>query len=286
MSSIKQAVSEMSSRFEARYGHLWVASNDIDDRENLREKLYQWIEELERESICPSLVSKVTKLVLDKAEFSNYPPNLNRFIFLCNEMNRMMNSGDEGKIYLELKRLDEKFSFIYSRLWVENDKDKSKRRLDFWKKELTDEDISPEVISTTVKNIHKKGCYSQYPPSLNQFVMECLFTKSNEIYTDPDIAFIKACSKDDDMHVTIKCSRRIIGSHTLRQSKDKYIRTLFEKVYIEECRKFVNDPEGYALSFEESSGAKASESVIDDENESSDLNKDFFKNLVLKNNTQ
>lgn len=244
---IKRAVVEMSIRFEARFGHLWVASNDIDDRENLREKLLQWTDEFQREKIEPQMIARITETVLSKSEFSNYPPTLNRFIFLCKEMNKMSNTGGEGKLYLELKKLDEKFSFIYSRLWIEQDKDKSRRRLEFWGSELREEGITPEIIRETSARIHKKGCYSQYPPSLNQFVLECLFCKIGDSFTDPDIAFIRACTNEIEvgLHPTIKKTRQIIGSHTLKLSKDKYIKGMFEKVYVDECRKYASNPESY-----------------------------------------
>ncbi len=276
-SDIKIAVANMSRIFEARYGHLWVSSNDIDDRENLREKLYQWIEEFERENIKPAVIEKITKTVLEKSEFSSFPPNLNKFIFLCKEIDRMMNNGEEGRIYLELKRLDERFTFIYARLWSENDKDKSKRRLDFWRRELIEEGITSEIIKKTSSLIHKKGCYSQYPPSLNQFLMECLFVKSGSEYTDPDIAFIKASTKDEKTHPTIKNARKIIGSHTLKQSKDRYIRVLFEKIYIDECRKYVSNPEAYdeTDSLKEKSIEEQPEKEMDAEE-----NKSFFKKLI------
>lgn len=279
----KKSVSNMSSRFEARYGHLWVSSNDIEDRENLREKLYQWIEELEYEKIMPETINKITVRVLDMAEFSNFPPNLNRFIFLCKELEKMMTTGSEGKLYLELKRLDEKFTFVYGRLWAESDKDKSKRKIDYWKKELEDEDISPEVIKKTVSNIHKKGCYAQYPPSLNQFVMECLFCRIGDEYTDPDVAFIKASIKDDAQHPTIINTRQMIGSHTLRQSKDKYIRILFEKIYIEECRAYAKSPDKYEKSYFE---VEAEEEIQEDDDFSSDTNANFFSTLIKKENAQ
>jgi hypothetical protein len=278
--TIKHAITELSRRFEARYGYHWVASNDIDDRENLREKLLQWIDEIENEGISPESIMKITDIVLEKAEFSTYPPTLNRFIFICNEMKKMFGEGNSGKIYLAMKRLDERFSFTYGRLWTEVDKDKSKRRLDYWKQELELEDISDKLIVASLNKVRGKGAYIQYPPTLNQFIMECHFEKIGDDFIDSDIAFVNASNKDDCIHITIKMTRQKIGSHTLKLGKEKYLKSLFEKIYLEECRSYVKDHEKY-LSQLKNQLAKNEKSKIEEESIADD-NSDFFTLLVKK----
>jgi hypothetical protein len=276
----KQAIAELSKRFEARYGYHWIASNDIDDRENLREKLLQWIDEIDKEKITPEFVLKITDIVLEKAEFSTFPPTLNRFIFICNEMKKMFNKGDSGKTYLAMKRLDERFSFTYGRLWTETDKDKSKRRLEYWRQELELEEINDKLIATTLNKIRGKVAYIQYPPTLNQFVMECHFERIGDDFTDSDLAFVNASNKEECIHITIKMTRQKIGSHTLKIGKEKYLKSLFEKIYLDECRAYVKDHENY-LSKLNKQLAKNEESKIKEESVA-DNNSDFFNLLVKK----
>jgi hypothetical protein len=279
-SEIKNAVVELSIRFEARYGFRWVASNDIDDRENLREKLLQWTQELEREAVSQELILKVVEVILDKAEFSDYPPTLNRFIYICKEMKKMFSEGTRGKMYLAMKRLDERFSFTYGRLWSEQDKDKSKRRLEYWKQEIEEEGLTDKLIISTLKKVRNKVAYIQYPPTLNQFIMECQFEKVNDNFVDTDIAFIKASNKEEDIHITIKMARQKIGSHTLKVGREKHIKTLFEKIYLEECYKYVSDKEGYLKK--DTSSSKDKDTETPKEETPAPDNAEFFKNLAKK----
>lgn len=277
---LRVAVAEMSKRFESRYGYHWISSNDIDDRENLREKLLQWIDEFEREGIKPKTILEITDLILDKVEFSNYPPTLNKFIFICKEMSRMFGEGESGLLYLEMKKLDEKFSFIYGRLWVEQDKDKGRRRLDYWMREILSKGISHKTLSVTLHKIKDKGSYIQYPPSLHQLVLECLFESIGDDFIDPEVAYIRAKSRDEDSHPVIRTTRQKIGSHTLKTDKNSASKKLFEKIYLDECNNYVSNPIKYLDSVKLMLTNK--ENVVQENFSIADNNSDFFNLLAKK----
>lgn len=277
--AIKKAVIEMSQRFESRYGHYWIASNEVDDRENLREKILQWVDEFYKANISAESITKITDVILEKAEFSSYPPSLNRFIYICNEMNKMFSSGENGQVYLSIKRLDERFTFTYGRLWAESDKDKSRRRLEFWSQEILNENIHHKIINKVLKKVRSKGAYTQYPPTLNQFILECLFEKIDDDFLDTDLAFMMACNHENNVHHVIRKVRQIIGSYTLRASKDKKLQSLFEKIYLAECHRYVSDPDKY-LKDALLEGVKQEAEVCE---QVAKNNLDFFTSI--KNNT-
>jgi len=242
---IKAIIISLSERFERRYGPLWLASNDVDDRENLREKINEWSEEISMESIHPETASRIANMILDKEEFATYPPSLNKFLFLCKEFEKMFSANDNGQVYLAMKKLDERFGFTYGRLWDLQDKDKCKRRLDYWRQELEAKGFNSSTIARATQSIVRKPIFATYPPTLPLFLMECAFSEINEVFIDPSEAFSLACQPNDNMHPAIKGARQLIGSHSMRISKEASTRKRFEEAYLRECDNYVSNQTEY-----------------------------------------
>lgn len=245
--NLRMAVIELSRQFEARYEQYWLKSNEIDDRDDLREKIEIWISEITKENISEAIIKKTTELTLKSIEFSKYPPVLNKFISLCHETNRMLGSNNESEIYITAKMLDESFEYCYNNLWSLQNKDKSMRRLNLWVRELKAENISAPDIKKTLQVIKRSPIYNQYPPTLNQFIIECRFTSINDQFIHPDIAFINCRCGEKDLHPVEISTKRRIGSHSLKISTDNHIKSLFEKIYLSECLKYLENPEDYIL---------------------------------------
>ncbi len=243
--NLRIAIIELSRQFEARYEQYWLKSNDIDDRDDLREKIEVWLTEIEKENISVATIHKTVELTLKSAEFSKYPPVLNKFISLCHETYRMFGNTDESEIYITAKILDENFEYTYNNLWTLQNKDKSTRRLNLWVREIKAEGISAADIKKTLQTIKRNPAYNQYPPTLNQFIMECRFTGHNDTFIHPDLAFINCRCGETELHPTEINTKRKIGSHSLKVSTDNYIKSLFEKVYLSECQKYLNNPVEY-----------------------------------------
>jgi ribosomal protein S24E len=242
---IKYSMVMVSKLFEKRYGHMWVQSND-EDRDNLEEKLYLWVEELSRINAKPDQIEKVAEILVNQKEFSDYPPILNKFIAMYKEFSLMFASGDDGLFYKSMKLLDEKFTFTYGSLWNIREKDKSRRKIEHWLAELKEQEIDATTIQHVSKKIGNKPSYVSYPPTLGQFIIECKFHKIGEDYVDPDIAY-RACYDSEINNVIIKTTKSKIGGYEFRASTDNRLKIIFTKMYLIEVQNYCDDKESYLL---------------------------------------
>ncbi len=272
---LKHALVDISKLFEKRYGQRWVKS-DGDDREHLEEKLHLWKEELERINVVPDTLKKVAEILVSKNEFSEYPPVLNKFIALYKEYTLMFKNGESGVLYKAIKTLDEKFTFTYGSLWNINDKDKSKRRLDYWLSELKEENIDANTIQKVSKEIRKKPEYLNYPATLGQFILECKFFIMGDSFIDPDIAY-RMCYEAVIDNVIIRTTKSKIGAYEFRASTDNRLKSIFTKMYLVEVTNYCGDKEQYLAINDVPENVKSTEK---DEPSSYEDSSSFLEQLI------
>ena len=278
-SELDKAIIELSFLFENRYGHLWSGSSDDVDRDSLREKLRSWKVELESQNATHEDIIGTARCCLKFSEHKNYPPNLNSFISTMKEFRLMFSNGEFSSYYLEIKKLDEIFQFTYGGLWSEQDQDKQRRKLEFWAKDVLESGINQKLIKGVANKVRKRSDFRTYPPTLNQFVLECRFEQAGLELGDPERYFYSAINGEYDKIDAIANSVvSIIGTRRLKTQSDNTMKKRFVEIYYQEAINHLENPDKYIKQEVETDGGA--------ENVQPTACPDFFSNLLKSNLNQ
>tara|TARA_B100000749_G_scaffold280674_1_gene277866 strand:- start:5626 stop:6459 length:834 start_codon:yes stop_codon:yes gene_type:complete len=265
--SLSDAVIEVSMLFESRYGHLWVGGHDESDRDGLREKLRSWTEELTSIKATPAEIVNTGKFCVNMQEFKNYPPVLNNFIINLKEYRSMFSSGDKGKLYLAVKRLDEVFGFTYNGLWNESSADKQKRKIEYWCNELFENNIDSKTVSTVTGKIKRKGEFRVYPPSLNAFLLECQFTQKGHSLGDPEEMFNLAILREyDRLDIIAEGVISELGTHRIKMQPENGLRKQFIEMYYSFALRYLSNPELFVTTTDDSVSGNSEEEPVPEDN--------------------